>query len=97
MPKKVSLNELKKKMGDEIVKKLYDEFAGRMIYVPKKSIDMTQDEKEMIIYNLFYEAGVDKTEIAERMNLSIDRTTKILKKMREKWIEDYKKLKQNDN
>ncbi len=77
MPEKVSLNELKKKMGDEIVKKLYDEFAGRMIYVPKKGIDMTQEEKEKYILNLFY-SGVDYQEIAKRIDLSVDRVKKII-------------------
>lgn len=77
MPEKVSLNELKKKMGDEIVKKLYDEFAGRMIYVPKKGIDMTQEEKEKYMLNLFY-SGVDYQEIAKRVDLSVDRVKKII-------------------
>lgn len=77
MPKKVSLNELKKKMGDEIVKKLYDEFAGRIIYVPKKGIDMTQEEKEKYILNLFC-SGVDYREIAKRVDLSVDRVKKII-------------------
>ena len=77
MPEKVSLNELKKKMGDEIVKKLYDEFAGRIIYVPKKGIDMTQEEKEKYILNLFY-SGVDYQEIAKRIDLSVDRVKKII-------------------
>lgn len=77
MPKKVSLNELKKKMGDEIVKKLYDEFAGRMIYVPKKGIDMTQEEKEKYMLNLFY-SGVNYQEIAKRVDLSVDRVKKII-------------------
>lgn len=77
MPEKVSLNELKKKMGDEIVKKLYDEFAGRMIYVPKKGIDMTQKEKEKHILNLFY-SGVNYQEIAKRVDLSVDRVKKII-------------------
>lgn len=77
MPEKVSLNELKKKMGDEIVKKLYDEFAGRMIYVPKKGIDMTQEEKEKYMLNLFY-SGVNYQEIAKRVDLSVDRVKKII-------------------
>lgn len=77
MPEKVSLNELKKKMGDEIVKKLYDEFAGRIIYVPKKGIDMTQKEKEKHILNLFY-SGVNYQEIAKRIDLSVDRVKKII-------------------
>lgn len=77
MPEKVSLNELKKKMGNEIVKKLYDEFAGRMIYVPKKGIDMTQKEKEKHILNLFY-SGVNYQEIAKRVDLSVDRVKKII-------------------
>ena len=64
-------------MGDEIVKKLYDEFAGRMIYVPKKGIDMTQEEKEKYILNLFY-SGVDYQEIAKRIDLSVDRVKKII-------------------
>lgn len=77
MPEKVSLNELKKKMGDEIVKKLYDEFAGRMIYVPKKGIDMTQEEKEKHMLNLFY-SGVNYQDIAKRVDLSVDRVKKII-------------------
>lgn len=77
MPEKVSLNELKKKMGDEIVKKLYDEFAGRMIYVPKKGIDMTQEEKEKYMLNLFY-SGVNYQDIAKRVDLSVDRVKKII-------------------
>lgn len=77
MPEKVSLNELKKKMGDEIVKKLYDEFAGRMIYVPKKGIDMTQKEKEKHMLNLFY-SGVNYQDIAKRVDLSVDRVKKII-------------------
>lgn len=77
MPEKVSLNELKKKMGDEIVKRLYDEFAGRIIYVPKKGIDMTQKEKEKHILNLFY-SGVNYQEIAKRVDLSVDRVKKII-------------------
>lgn len=77
MPEKVSLNELKKKMGDEIVKKLYDEFAGRMIYVPKKGIDMTQKEKEKYMLNLFY-SGVNYQDIAKRVDLSVDRVKKII-------------------
>lgn len=91
MPEKVSLNELKKKIGDENVKKLYDEFAGRIIYIPKKGIKYNQAEKEIIIYNLFYESGVDKKDIAIKMNLSEDRINKILKKMREKWLKNHKK------
>lgn len=78
MPKKVSLNELKEKMGDDIVKKLYDEFAGRMIYVPKKGIDMTQEEKEKYILNLYYDSGVNYQDIAKRVNLSVDRVKKIV-------------------
>lgn len=78
MPEKVSLSELKKKMGDEIVKKLYDEFAGRMIYVPKKGIDMTQEEKEKYILNLYYDSGVNYQDIAKRVNLSVDRVKKII-------------------
>lgn len=77
MPEKVSLNELKKKMGDEIVKKLYAEFAGRIIYVPKKGVDMTQKEKEKHILNLFY-SGVNYQEIAKRVDLSVDRVKKII-------------------
>lgn len=77
MPEKVSLNELKKKMGDEIVKKLYDEFAGRMIYVPKKGIDMTQKEKEKYMLKLFY-SGVNYQDIAKRVDLSVDRVKKII-------------------
>lgn len=78
MPKKVSLNELKEKMGDDFVKKLYDEFAGKMIYVPKKGIDMTQEEKEKYILNLYYDSGVNYQDIAKRVNLSVDRVKKIV-------------------
>lgn len=76
MAEKVSLSELKKKMGDEIVKKLYDEFAGRIIYVPKKGIDMTQEEKEKYILNLL-ESGVSYKKVAEEVGLSVDRIRKI--------------------
>lgn len=79
MPKKVSLNELKKKIGEEVVQKLYDEFAGMMIYIPKKGIDMTQEEKEQYIFNCF-DAGVNYQEIANRVDLSVDRVKKIIYK-----------------
>lgn len=91
MPKKVSLNELKKKIGEEVVQKLYDEFAGMMIYIPKKGIDMTQEEKEQYIFNCFYESNVKIPEIAERVGLSEDRTRKILDKKRNEWIEKHRK------
>ena len=80
MPQKVSLKELKKKMGEEITRKLYKEFAGRIIYIPKKGIYMTQEEREKCILNLYYESGIDYPEIAERMNLSVDRVKKIVYK-----------------
>ena len=48
-----------------------------MLYVPKKGIDMTQEEKEKYILNLFY-SGVDYQEIAKRIDLSVDRVKKII-------------------
>lgn len=91
MPRQVSIKELKQKMGEDTANKLYEEFAGMTIYIPKKGIKHTQKEKEIIIYNLFYESGVDKKDIAIKMNLSEDRINKILKKMREKWLKNHKK------
>ena len=46
---------------------------------------------------MFYESGVDKKDIAIKMNLSEDRINKILKKMREKWLKNHKKSDKNDN
>lgn len=91
MPRQVNINELKKKIGEEVVQKLYDEFAGMMIYIPKKGIDMTQEEKEQYIFNCFYESNVKIPEIAERVGLSEDRTRKILDKKRNEWIEKHRK------
>ena len=80
MPRQVNINELKNKMGDEVVQKLYDEFAGMMIYIPKKGIDMTQEEKEQYIINLFYDSGYSVQKIAKKVNLSEDRIRKIIYK-----------------
>ena len=43
MPRQVSINELKEKMGEETANKLYEEFAGMTIYIPKKGIEHTQE------------------------------------------------------
>ena len=80
MPRQVNINELKNKIGDEVVQKLYDEFAGMMIYIPKKGIDMTQEEKEQYIINLFYDSGYSVQKIAKKVNLSEDRIRKIIYK-----------------
>ncbi len=80
MPRQVNINELKNKIGEEIVQKLYDEFAGMMIYIPKKGINMTQEEKEQYIINLFYDSGYSVKKIAEKVNLSEDRIRKIIYK-----------------
>lgn len=80
MPRQVNMNELKSKMGDEVVQKLYDEFAGMMIYIPKKGVDMTQEEKEHYIINLFYDSGYSVQKIAKKVNLSEDRIRKIIYK-----------------
>lgn len=93
MPEKVSLSELKKIMGDNIVNKLYDEFAGMIIYIPKKGIKFSnQEAKEQYIFNCFYESNVQISEIAERVDLSEDRIRKILDKKREEWIEQHRNL-----
>lgn len=93
MPEKVSLSELKKIMGDNIVNKLYDEFAGMIIYIPKKGIKFpNQKAKEQYIFNCFYESNVQISEIAERVDLSEDRIRKILDKKREEWIEQHRNL-----
>lgn len=93
MPRQVNINELKNKIGDEVVQKLYDEFAGMMIYIPKKGIDMTQEEKEMYIYNCYYDPNtfVKIPEIAERVGLSEDRIRKILDKKSKEMIEKHRK------
>lgn len=77
MPRQVSIKELKKKMGEDTVNKLYEEFAGMTIYIPKKGIEYTQEEKEEYILNLFY-SGRPLPSIANEMNLSIDRIRKII-------------------
>ena len=38
MPRQVTLKELKNKIGEKNAQKLYDEFAGMIIYIPKKGI-----------------------------------------------------------
>lgn len=81
MPQKVPLKELKKKMGEEVTKKLYKEFAGRIIYIPKKGIKFSsQEAKEKYIINLYYDSGYSVQKIAEKMNLSEDRIRKIIYK-----------------
>lgn len=97
MSRQVSIKELKQKMGEDTANKLYEEFAGMTIYIPKKGIEHTQEEKEEIIYNMFYESMIDKKDIAIKMDLSEDRINKILKKTREKWLKNHKKSDENDN
>lgn len=80
MPRKVGIKELKEKMGEKTTNKLYEEFAGSTIYIPKKGIKFpTQEEKEKYILNLFY-SGRPLQSIADEMNLSIDRIRKIIYK-----------------
>lgn len=98
MPKKVSLNELKEKMGDDVVKKLHDEFAGRIIYLSKKGIEFpSQEMKEQYIFNCFYESNVTYPELAKRVGLSEDRIRKIVTKKREEWLEKHRKNDKDDN
>lgn len=97
MPRQVNINELKNKIGEEVVQKLYDEFAGMMIYIPKKGIDMTQEEKEQYIFNCSYDSNVPIPKIAEMVGLSEDRIRKILDKKREEWIEKHRKVLKENN
>lgn len=79
MPKKVGLHDLKKVIGEENTKKLYDAFAGMNIYMPKKGIKFSnQKEKEQYIRNLYFHAGKSVQYIANNVDLSIDRIRKII-------------------
>ena len=81
MPRQVTLQELKNKIGEKNAQKLYKEFAGMIIYIPKKGIQFsTQEAKEEYIKNLFHDSGYSYAEIAKRMNLSEDRIRKIVYK-----------------
>lgn len=81
MPRQVTLQELKNKIGEKNAQKLYNEFAGMIIYIPKKGIKFsTQEDKEQCIKNLYYNSGYSITQIADKMNLSEDRIRKIIYK-----------------
>lgn len=81
MPRQVTLQELKNKIGEKNAQKLYKEFAGMIIYIPKKGIEFsTQEAKEKCIKNLYYNSGYSITQIAEKVDLSEDRIRKIIYK-----------------
>ena len=81
MPRQVTLQELKNKIGEKNAQKLYKEFAGMIIYIPKKGIKFsTQEAKEKCIRNLYYNSGYSITQIAEKVDLSEDRIRKIIYK-----------------
>lgn len=81
MPKRLTNQNLKDIIGEESFKKLYEAAAGQTIYIMKKSPDFTnQKEKEEYIFNLS-ESGVSYPEIADKVDLSVDRVTKIISKM----------------
>lgn len=78
MPKRLTNQNLKDIIGEESFKKLYEVAAGQTIYIMKKSPDFTnQKEKEEYIFNLFC-GGVSYQDIADKVDLSVDRVTKII-------------------
>lgn len=82
MAKMVSTSEMIEALGKEEYQKLCDRFAGGSHYFRKdpNAIDFPdQASKEQYIRNLFYSSKTPQ-EIADLMNMSVDRIGKIINK-----------------
>lgn len=75
----LSIRKVKEVLGDELVKALYKNFPGCQLYIPKKEAELylSMDERNQRICNLYY-SGKTYDEIADMMELSKDRITKII-------------------
>ena len=81
MSNTASIQKVKELIGDEAVQVMIDNFAGMLLYIPKKGIDfLDQEAKELYIRNLFFESGRSIEYIADKVDLSIDRVRKIINK-----------------
>lgn len=77
----VTIHQVRKILGDAVADALFEHFPGQQLNIPKKSSSMmfeTIEERDAYIFNLYTKSGKSYDEIADMMELSKDRISKIV-------------------
>lgn len=77
----VTIHQVRKVLGDEVADALFEHFPGQQLNIPKKICSMmfeSNDERDAYIFNLCTKSGKSYDEVAEMMQLSKDRISKIV-------------------
>lgn len=77
----LTIHQIRKVLGEDVANALFEHFPGQQLNIPKKSCSMmfeTQEERDNCIFNLCTESGKSYDEVAEMMDLSKDRISKIV-------------------
>ena len=77
----VTIHQVKQVLGAEVANALFEHFPGQQLNIPKKLTSMqfqSIEDRDECIYKLCTESGKSYEEVAEMMELSKDRISKIV-------------------